>query len=160
MKVPVRSPGRISSNFSDCFIFASCNSSTNFQTINFTDTVYTISSLTTSVITLSSSTSVTGNKNIFKIQYIPVTDKVLGGDPFYKRIYNAGNVEGNPGYFDYCVQAKNYFNSSWSTGFVKPTYIGPLKPDPFNIDTNRPVVQIFRDPVDRFKSAVAFLQYH
>ena len=91
---------------------------------------------------LDENTNISQSKNIFKIQYIPVTDKVLGGDPFYKRIYNAGNVTANPPSFDYCVEAKNYFNSSWSSGFVKPTALQPLKPDPFNIDTNRPVVQI------------------
>tara|TARA_B100001142_G_scaffold114407_1_gene116534 strand:- start:728 stop:9325 length:8598 start_codon:yes stop_codon:yes gene_type:complete len=123
------------------------SSNTNFQSNDFTNTEYTVSSLTTTVITLSSTTGFTGNKNIFKIQYIPVTDKVLGGDPFYKRIYKAVNVAGNPGSFDYCVEAINYFNSSWSSGFVKPTALTPLKPDPFNIDTNRPVVQILNNDI-------------
>ena len=64
---------------------------------------------------------------------------------FTNESYNAGNVTANPPSFDYCVEAINYFNSSWSSGFVKPTALQPLKPDPFNIDTNRPVITISND---------------
>jgi hypothetical protein len=132
-------------NIGDKIIISS--NSNIFQSNDFTNTEYTVSSLISAVVTLSSSTGITASKYLFKIQYIPVTDKVLGGDPFYKRIYKAANVAGNPGSFDYCVEAINYFNSSWSSGFVKPTALTPGKPDPFNIDTNRPVVQILNNDI-------------
>jgi hypothetical protein len=108
------------------------------------DTIFEVESKTNHQITFTNSESFSGVKKISAVRYTYSSDKSLGANSYYLRVYDSNIMKSWASGFTYKdVKAYNFFSSISSSGFSSPSALHVQKPNPPSLaNPHKPVIQL------------------
>jgi len=108
------------------------------------DTIFEVEGKTNHQITFTNSESFSGVKKISAVRYTYSSDKSLGANSYYLRVYDSNIMKSWASGFTYKdVKAYNFFSSISSSGFSSPSALHVQKPNPPSLaNPHKPVIQL------------------